>query len=193
MVTGTFDPRSPNDITRLIAENPLAWIVSTDFQATPLPLVAETDEDCAIVSLLGHIPVAHPQKAWLTDNPRALILFNGPEGYISPGLVSKPDWGPTWNYAVVRFETEIEFVPDETGAALERLADHLEHGAWTTDQMGARYDALISQIIAFRAHVRASHPTFKLGQNEGPETFAEITQGLGDMPLSRWMRKQAGN
>lgn len=192
-MTGKFAPLSSADITRLIAENPLAWIVSTDFQATPLPLIAETGEDGSVTSLLGHIPLAHPQCAYLRNHPRALILFNGPDGYISPQLVSTQDWGPTWNYAVARFETKIEFVPEETDAALEKLADHLEQGAWTTDQMGERYDMLANQIIAFRAHVRAGHPTFKLGQDEQPETFEEITQGLGDTPLSRWMRKQVGS
>lgn len=192
-MTGKFDPLSPADIVRLIEENPLAWIISSDFQATPLPLIAETGEDGSVTSLLGHIPIAHPQYIFLRNNPRALILFNGPDGYISPKLVSKPGWGPTWNYAVARFETEIEFVPDETDSALERLADHLEHGAWTTDQMGERYDLLASRIIAFRAHIRTAHPTFKLGQDEAPETFEEITQGLGDTPLSRWMQERAGS
>lgn len=190
-MSGKFDPRSPVDTVTLIAENPLAWIISTDFQATPLPLIAETGADGAVKSLLGHIPLAHPQYTYLKNNPRALILFNGPDGYISPELVSKPDWGPTWNYAVARFETEIIFVQDETDVALERLANHLETGDWTVDQMGERYGFLVSHIIAFRAHVRSAHPTFKLGQDEGAETFEEITQSLGDTPLSRGMREQA--
>lgn len=191
-MTEKFAPRSPADVVTLVDENPLAWVISTDFQATPLPLIAETGEYGAIVSLFGHIPVAHPQTACLKSNPRALILFNGPDGYISPGLVSKPGWAPTWNYAVARFETEIEFVPDETDAALERLANHLEAGQWTVDQIGERYDSLVRHIVAFRAHVRVAHPTFKLGQDEEPQTFSDITLGLGDTPLSLWMREQAG-
>jgi transcriptional regulator len=56
--------------------------------------------------------------------------------------------------------------------------------------MGSRYADLRRHIIAFRAHVQASHPTFKLGQDEDGATFAEITAALGEQPLAEWMMMQ---
>lgn len=188
-----FVPRSPEDIVRIVAAHPLAWVISHDFQATPLPLLAETDASGSVVSLLGHFSRRNPQLPALQRDPDALILFQGPQGYISPRLVSNPTWAPTWNYAVVRFEVTVAFAPDETDAAVRRLAAHLESerpNPWRVEELGKRYDQLRQHIIAFRAHVRAMRATFKLGQDEECATFSEIVIGLVNTPLARLMSEQ---
>jgi transcriptional regulator len=192
-VNPKFTPRTTEDILRLIAEHPLGWVISRDFQATPLPLLAETDAAGALVSLFGHFACRNPQVAALSADPAALILFQGPQAYIAPRLVSNPTWGPTWNYAVVRCEVTMEFVRAETPEAVRRLAAHLEraHPApWRVEQMAHRYAELLPHIIAFRAHVRRLHPTFKLGQDENDATFGEIVSGLEGTPLAALMSEQ---
>lgn len=187
-----FAPRSGADLVQLIDEHPLAWVVSGDFQATPLPLLADC-RDGAVVSLVGHFARRNPQVEALRREPRALVLFQGPQGYVSPRLVSKPAWGPTWNYAVVRFEVRIEFLEEELDELLDRLARRVERDharPWTPAEMGARYAELRRYIIGFRAHVQTAHATFKLGQDEDEATFAEITGALEGTPLARWMRAQ---
>jgi transcriptional regulator len=144
------------------------------------------------VALFGHFAKSNPQVAVLESRSRATILFQGPQAYIAPRLVSNPTWGPTWNYAVVRFETEIHFVPEETEASVERLADALEHDRpdpWTPSRMGARREELARRIIAFRARVIETHPRFKLGQDEAPQTFDEIIASLDDAALAAWMTR----
>jgi len=176
---------------RLIATYPLAWLVSRRFSASPLPLLAECDEQGAIVALFGHCARSNPLCADFAEDAGGLVLFNGPAGYISPRLVSEPDWAPTWNYAVLRFTVEIEFVPDETRGAVERLLSHLEgDGAerWSTGALGSRYERLLERIVGFRAHVRSFAPTFKLGQDEREDLFQEITTGHSNAALVEWMR-----
>ena len=188
-----FTPRAPADVLSLIRAHPLAWIISRDFQATPLPLLAETDPSGKIVSLLGHFARRNPQVGALQGDPEALILFQGPQGYVSPRLVSNPPWGPSWNFAVVRFEVTINFVPDETDAAVRRLASYLEGAkvtAWQVEAMQGRYDELLKYIIAFRARVRAMRATFKLGQDENDATFGQIVTGLGGSELAQLMAAQ---
>src|SRR5215471_2975756 len=105
-----FLPGEPSDVSRLVESYPLCWVVSgvdDERYATPLPLLAEQDEEGRLVSLLGHIARSNPQHKALEKDPRATILCMGPNGYISPTLVSNPTWGPTWNYAVCRFEVKI--------------------------------------------------------------------------------------
>jgi transcriptional regulator len=190
-----FHPRREADIAALIEAYPLAWVLSGEagaMTATPLPLLAETGADGTVVSLFGHFARSNPQVALLEADPRATILFMGPNGYIPPRLVSNPVWGPTWNYAVVRFETELRFVPEETESSVERLAASLERGEaapWTPDRMGPRRAELARRIIAFRAHVRTTHARFKLGQDEGEQTFDEIVAGLDDAALAAWMTR----
>jgi transcriptional regulator len=128
--------------------------------------------------------------ALLQRQPEAMILVQGPNGYVSPGLVSNPTWGPTWNYAVARFAVEVRFVPEETHAALERLTAWVERDRpqpWTPERMGPRYAQLARYVIAFRATVHAVEASFKLGQDERPETFDEIVAGVADPALAEWM------
>ncbi|HET8613112.1 MAG TPA: FMN-binding negative transcriptional regulator [Sphingomonas sp.] len=188
-----FLPRHEDDVLRLITDYPLAWVVSMGAAgggATPLPLLAETDAEGRIEALLGHFARSNPQVALLERQPEAMILFQGPQGYIPPRLVSNPIWGPTWNYVVARFDVEVRFVPEETDAAVEKLAAALERDRpepWTPERMGARRAELAKRIIAFRARVIAAHPRFKLGQDEATQTFDEIVTGLDDATLAAWM------
>lgn len=188
-----FAPRDPADLSRLVQAYPLCWIVSCNGEnrhATPLPLLAEQDADGRVVSLFGHIARSNPQQSALEQNPRATILCMGPQGYISPMLVSNPTWGPTWNYAVCRFETEILFVPEETDKAVSQLAMALEGAApdsWTPERMGERYHQLKQRIVAFRAKVLETHAKFKLGQDENEMVFEDIVRGLDDRTLADWM------
>lgn len=189
----SFVPRDKSDIGKLVRAYPLSWILSGDAGerlATPLPLLPEVNGDGQVVSLFGHMAKSNPQQKALEKDPRATILCMGPQGYISPELVSNPTWGPTWNYAVCRFETSVRFVPDETDRALVELAAALEGsdpGSWNPERMGERYHLLKQRIVAFHAEVLETHARFKLGQDEDETAFEEIVNGLEDRKLAEWM------
>lgn len=182
-----FEPRDPALIDRLIGDYPLALLVSHRLNASPLPLLAEPDGEGGIASLFGHLARANPLVADFAEDPAGLVVFNGPQGYVSPSLVSRPDWGPTWNYAVLRFRVEVAFVPDETSRALEQLAAKLEGETWSLARLGARADAMMTHIIAFRARVTGTDHVFKLGQDESVQTHREIVAGHADRVLADWM------
>lgn len=191
-----FAPRSPADIARLVRDHPLAMLVSrgtAGFAATPLPLLLETSEAGEPIALIGHFARSNPQVAALEADPRAVAIFQGPHAYVSPRIVSKPGWAPTWNYAVVRFQVEIALQPERNDAAIRALAEAMEGhdpGAWTVDAVGARYERLIQHVVAFRARITDTHATFKLGQDEDAASFGEIVAGIGDPALAALMRDQ---
>ncbi|MGF7149101.1 transcriptional regulator [Sphingomonas zeicaulis] len=190
-----FSSGSTADLLKLIAEHPLAWLVnhgSAGFDATPLPMLAETDAEGRLVSLLGHCSRRNAQVAALQANPNAVLLFSGPHAYISPALVSKPRWVPTWNFAVAMIAVEVEFIEDETLSSVEQLTDTMEASQpnpWTIADAGERMAQLLPRIIAFRAHVRAIDARFKLGQDETAEVAAELIAGTDGTELSDWMRR----
>jgi transcriptional regulator len=189
-----WSPRDAAEVTALVARHPLAWVVSSApaFHATPLPLVADLAADGSIDALVGHFALANPQVEALRKHARALMLFQGAEGYISPELVTQPQWAPTWNYAVVRFEVEVTFAPEDNGEALDRLIAHLEGDRpdrWTVARMGERYAPMSRHIIAFRAKVLSCDATFKLGQDERPESLAQILAAHPDAGLVAAMRE----
>jgi transcriptional regulator len=195
-----FAPKSGEQVLRLVLENPLAWVVSLDadaFRATPLPLRPRVGADGRIVALEGHFARSNSHSAALQRDGRAILLFSGPQGYISPSWVSNRTWGPTWNYAVAQFLVKIEF--DETPARLDAhlhdLVEAMERGrtgAWHPSEMGARYETLKRMIVPFEARVLEQRARFKLGQDERDAVFGDITEALGRSGqdgLLAWMRE----
>jgi len=195
-----FAPKSDEQVLRLVLEHPLAWVVSLDaggFRAMPLPLRPRVGDDGRIEALEGHMARSNPLCAALQRDARALILFSGPQGYISPSWVSDRTWAPTWNYAVVQFVVTIAL--DETSARLDAhlndLATAMERGrpgGWHPSEMGARYETLKRRIISFEATILEQRARFKLGQDERDSVFAEITEALGRSgsdELIAWMRE----
>lgn len=180
-----FKPDSPADIDRLIAAHPFALVTSSANGtpvATPLPLLLERDANGGM-TLLGHMPRAHPHTELLRRQPRALVVFLGAHGYISPSWLADRTQAPTWNYETVQLEVDVEFddSAEATEAALTRLVDHLERGrpnAWSVADMGERYAKLAPAVVAFRARVITTYAKFKLGQNERHADRADILSGL---------------
>lgn len=190
-----FEQYQGGDIADLIRDFPLAWVAAPGAEAAPaslLPLIAERDAAGRVTALVGHMARRNPLHAALAANPRALILFQGPQGYISPTFVSDRTWAPTWNYAQIRVEADVEFQPDGGGAALSALVEAMEEGRpnrWHIADMGPRYGKMEPMIIAFRARVAGLHARFKLGQDERPEILREILSHLPDPVLAAWMRR----
>ena len=193
--TSSFTSFADSDVTDLIAEYPLAWLCPrgpAPLASSLLPLLAETDAGGKLTTLVGHMARRNPLFALLQATPDVLILFTGPQAYVSPGLVSDPAWAPTWNYAQLRIEARIVFDPEGGDAALAMLVaamDREERTGWTRDRMGARYRPMEQAIIAFRAQVVGVAGTFKLGQDEPPARLREILAGHADPALLRWMRR----
>ena len=195
-MSNLFRPREDAQIAELIGQFPLAWVTArgaTPAAASPLPLLADLDGEGRVVKLLGHMARANPLATALAADPRALILFQGPQSYISPNWAGERTWGPTWNYAVITIEAEVELRPDLNDHALERLVNAVEQNhqqPWRVAEMGPRYEKLVQHIVAFEAKITRLDARFKLGQDERPEIFANILDALGpDDDLAGWMRR----
>ncbi len=196
-----FAPASESEVTRLIHENPLAWVVTAtgeDFQATALPMrPIVAGEPPAVHAFQGHFARSNAHVSTLRDHPRALLLFMGVNGYMSPSFLQDRTQAPTWNYASAQFLVDIEFIDDDAGrdAVLEDLVDAMETGrenAWSAAEMGTRYSELAGRIVAFRAHIVRRHVKFKLGQDERDDVYADICAALDasdDPALGTWMKR----
>ncbi|MGN6152412.1 MAG: FMN-binding negative transcriptional regulator [Lysobacteraceae bacterium] len=181
-----FEPAGDAPLRRLVAAHPFALVVSAGDgvpTATPLPLLWKDAERGS--ALVGHFARANPQVEALRRDPRALVVFTGAQGYVSPSWLRDRTQAPTWNYETVHFEVEIAF--DDTQAAIDDalglLVAHMERdrpAAWSAAEMGARYASLSRAVIAFEARILATHAKFKLGQNERADVRADILAALAD-------------
>ena len=192
-----FERFDASDVRDLIEEFPLAWVCAGDSSAdhaSLLPLLGGYDVDGALTHLIGHMARHNPLFGALTANPHALVLFRGPQAYVSPAFAGRRDWAPTWNYAQLRLEVDIVFAPDEAVTALTMLVEAMEEGRsepWTATELGARYEPMQRKIIAFRARVKKLSGKFKLGQDEARETLEAMLDNIPDEATVRWMRRFA--
>ncbi|GGD52666.1 FMN-binding negative transcriptional regulator [Pseudoxanthomonas indica] len=199
-----YAPRSHDDVVRLLATQPFGWLVSAggpDACFTPLPLRAEQDADGQVIALRGHLARRNPHVARLRRDPRAQALIIGPHAYVSPSWLDDRTQAPSWNYAAVMFDLELQLDEAEPPVReeLDALVTQMEDGrpkAWALDEMGERFARLATGVTAFRAQVLETRATFKLGQDEARHDFAQLLAGLdasGEDVVANWMRDFAAS
>ncbi|MBH9577481.1 FMN-binding negative transcriptional regulator [Inhella proteolytica] len=195
-----FQPARPSEIDRLVAEYPLALVITAAAdgspQATPLPLVLQRDAQGEGV-LVGHFSRKNPQLDLIRQQPRGLVAFSGAQGYIATSWFRDRRYAPTWNYEAVHFTVDIELDdrPEAAAAALETLIAHAEAPyptPWCSQEMGPRFAQLAQYIVPFRARIVATEAQFKLGQGDPADVLADTYAGLaryGRHELAAAMRR----
>jgi len=127
----------------------------------------------------------------------ALVVVNGPDGYVSPRWYENQAQVPTWNYVALELEGPVRQM-DRAGlvALLDDLSDRhearLDGAPWTRAKMDdALFENMVGAITGFEMEIRAWRPTFKLSQNKSPEDRARVADGLdaqGSQALAALMR-----
>ncbi len=172
----------------LIAAHRLATIVRQDpdgLVADHIPLIIYQRGD--LLSLRGHVARANP--LWrLADGKDVLVVFQGPQTYISPGWYpSKAEHGkvvPTWNYAVVHASGRLVAIDDTSwlhGHANE-LTDANEarfKKAWKVSDAPAAYiEATARAIVGIEITVTRMTGKWKVSQNRSAADRAGVASGL---------------
>jgi transcriptional regulator len=174
----------------LIREHPLGTLVAQ----TPDGLVAnhlpfEVDpEPAPFGTLRGHVSRANP--VWHRASPvlDALVVFTGPQGYISPSWYeTKQDGGkvvPTWNYAVVHAYGRMRAIEDP--AWLRRLVDQLTHTnedhrdvPWQTTDAPADYiEKQLEGIVGIEIPLSRLEGKWKMSQNRDARDRVGVVERL---------------
>ncbi len=171
----------------LVRSNPLALFVTTPRNGVPvaahLPVVAESDSDGALAGrfLVGHINRKNPQWAALRSGDRALVVFHGPHGYLSPAVCGVTPAAPTWNFTAVHVTGSITLVdqPAEVLAVITRTVSQLEGRfgiGWDMASSLSYFDQLLPYVAAFRLHVESVQSVFKLSQEQQPDKQEQVIQ-----------------
>lgn len=171
-------------VAQQVRRHPFALLVSSHAgrtDATPLPLILESDASGPF--LLGHFGSTNRQIAALRQDPRALAVFQGQHGYVSPSWLSDRTQAPTWFHESVQLTVDVRILDGHEAAkqAVERLTAEMEEGrdnAWRPAEMGARLDRLARGVVAFKAPIVEAATAFKLGQREPAGLHGEIIDGL---------------
>src|ERR1700759_2278130 len=119
----------------LMRARPLATLVSagpSGLYATHLPTVLKSDGPFGAIEC--HLSRANPHWKDLAEGGEALMIFQGPEAYVTPNWYpSKAQHGkavPTWNYATVQAHGRLRAIEDPAWleAFVTRLTQRHEAG-----------------------------------------------------------------
>jgi len=165
--------------------------------ASHVPALLERDR--RVLQL--HVAAANPH-ARMADGDRALVIFTGPHGYVSPSWYTTEPAVPTWNYAAVHVHGRVTRIAEraKVAALLAKLiAAHEPRGsAW---KMGALPDDYMARMIAgiagFEISLDRIEGKFKLSQNRSAADRAAVIAALDgstqdyDRALADFMRRHA--
>ena len=176
----------------LMRAYPLGTLILSDADgvtADQIPFMLYGDEGSAGLGLLrAHVARANPLWRKLQAAPQCLVLFHGPEEYISPSWYASKRTThkvvPTWNYATVQARGEGRVVDDS--AWLRRQLDDLtasQEGRlpapWKPSDAPADFlAATMKGIIGIEIPIASLVGKWKVSQNRSAEDQQGVVQGL---------------
>lgn len=168
----------------------LATLVTFDeagLQASHIPLLLDPSQG-ARGTLFGHLAKANPQWKALKTGAEALLIFQGPDAYISPSFyAAKAEHGkvvPTWNYLAVHAYGRADVFTDHERLlqVVSSLTNKHETGRaepWAVSDAPADYiDKMLNGIVGFAIPIERLEGKRKLNQNRSAEDIAGVSKGL---------------
>jgi transcriptional regulator len=194
-VPAPFAESDRDVLLAFIAEHPLGALVTGSpahgLYATHLPLLLDRTRGAHGV-LHGHIARANPHHrrvdAAESGPTDALVIFSGPEAYVSPSwYAAKARHGkvvPTWNYIAVHVTGRVRFIDDRAFLMQHLDALTTEHEAshahpWAVSDAPAEFVAqLAGAIVGVEIEIVSIEGKWKLSQNRGDDDIDGVIDGL---------------
>jgi transcriptional regulator len=174
----------------LIKAHPLGLLVtfgSDGLEANPIPFVLEASAS-SLGTLKAHLSRANPQ--WRNFDPaqEALVVFQGPETYITPSwYAAKREHGkvvPTWNYAIVQARGRLT-IRDDPDWLLQQITTMTDmHEAprpepWNVNDAPAPFVAAqLKGIVGIEIEITRIEGKWKVSQNRPEADRLGVSAGL---------------
>lgn len=194
-----FAAKDASFATELMRAHPLAQLISVDDEGLPFvtPLPLHVVEEGGAITLLGHVAKPNPHAKLLGERPTAVVVFQGPQAYMSPRVYPDLVRVPTWSYLAVHATVKASILEafDDKDRLLKHLID--DHDPAYADQwrgLGEDYQhKMAAGIVAFELRVTALQCKIKLNQHR-PESHAAmhaayVASSPDERALAGWMHK----
>ena len=155
--------------------------------ASHLPLLLDPDP-APYGTLVGHLARANPQTKTTDIAVQAMVVFHGPDGYVSPSLyATKRETEkvvPTWNYVAIHAYGTIAFFddPERLLGVVTRLTEKHETPRaqpWAvTDAPADFVQGMLRAIVGISIPIARLEGKYKLSQNRPTADHAGIVSGL---------------
>lgn len=182
----------------LMRAQPLATLIVADADgvtADLIPMMLYADEGANGLGLLrAHVARANPLWRKLEASPSCLVVFQGPEAYISPSWYETKRAThkvvPTWNYTMVQARGQARVVDD--AAWLRRQLDDLtwsQEGRlpqpWKPSDAPADFlAATMKGIIGLEIPIDSLVGKWKVSQNRSAEDQQGVVAGLQSQEMA---------
>ncbi|MCW4384696.1 FMN-binding negative transcriptional regulator [Salinibacterium sp. SYSU T00001] len=174
--------KDPEEVKRLIRENPWATIVSNTAKglvASHYPVVLEEDRD--EISIVSH--VGRPDdRALELGQHEVLVIIQGPHGYVSPSWYGDGPAVPTWNHVTAHLYGTPEILSDEENwRVLTELVHHFEDSVphpkllEDNEEYGRK---IVSGTAGFRLVVTRFEARAKLSQDKPDVVVDSVIDNL---------------
>ncbi|MBT9466675.1 FMN-binding negative transcriptional regulator [Hydrogenophaga sp.] len=182
------------DIFALVESHPLAtWVCqgAGGLVTNHIPLFLERNRG-EFGTLIGHVSRANPVWRELEESTASVVIFHGPQTYISPGWYpGKVEHGkvvPTWNYAVAHAHGIARAVHDRGWLLdmLDRLTNAQEARQptpWRTGDAPAPYiDRMLNGIVGIEIPIDRLEGKLKASQDEDLQDRLGTVSALREDP-----------
>jgi transcriptional regulator len=173
----------------LMRARPFAALVSTTqagLYGTHLPTVLK--EEGTFGTIECHLSRANPHWKDLAEGGEAMMIFQGPDGYITPNwYATKAATGkavPTWNYAIVHAYGRPAVMKEKDWLLrhVTELSDQQERSEahpWKVSDAPASYvDVMLRGIVGFRFEITRLEGKWKMSQNRETQDRIAVIEGL---------------
>jgi transcriptional regulator len=173
----------------LMRARPFAALVSagaSGLYGTHLPTVLKDEGSYGTIEC--HLARANPHWKDLAEGGEAMMIFQGPEGYITPNwYATKAQTGkavPTWNYAVVHAYGRPAIMKEKEWLLrhVSELSDQQERREpqpWAVSDAPESYiDVMLRGIIGFRFEITRLEGKWKMSQNRDMQDRVGVIDGL---------------
>ncbi|AGZ25644.1 MULTISPECIES: FMN-binding negative transcriptional regulator [Staphylococcus] len=170
------------EIKQFIQHNNFATVVTNNGTkpiASHIPVMISEQDNHLVIT--GHLAKNNNLIQTIEHNPHVLIIFQGPDAYISSTWYEAEDV-PTWDYQSVhvygdgRLLNHEELVSD-LKQLLNHYEGHKEEGA-TWNHLSEGTKKQIKGIVGFQVKVNDIEAAYKLSQNRSAQEKVNIAKQL---------------
>jgi transcriptional regulator len=187
-----FEETRPAVLHALLRSHPLGLLITqgpSGLAANSIPFIIDPLRG-PHGTLRAHVARANPVWREARSDSESLVVFQGPQAYISPGwYASKAETGkvvPTWNYVMVQARGRLKVIDDV--AWLRQLVGELTErhesaraAPWAVDDAPAEYIAtMLRAIVGLEIELASLSGKWKVSQNRSAADREGVARGLGE-------------
>lgn len=179
-----FALTDPQHIDALVREHPWCILISGHPDGpvvSHLPVLVDATAPPGSGGVVGHLARADARHHELGAHD-AVLVVQGPHGYLSPSWYGEVPHVPTWDFVVLHLHGRPELLDDaETYAVLDATVRHFERrlpDPWRLDEVADYAHRIAGATVGFRLRPSRVVAKAKLSQDESAQLRGRVVAEL---------------